>query len=418
MGMETQTKIDLKKDIKYSFITLWNLNDWGMYNRRNEAILWELSRRDIVESVLHIEHISLKGLIYKIKQWLGSKDKTFRLIYWNHIKKGFSLKPVLIKNEKKYYIYSVVNCYSGNISIFKKLSDFIRALQYRAINKHFVHSKKKVVLIVYPPSSYLSYAINAIKHDLLIADFVDDVLERTDDLARKKEVKNNYKSILPKCKWIFSTSPDMDHKYRELAKQKIDFLPNGVDINLYNVETEPDLISNKSKVVGYVGSLNRTIDEDLLEYVMSAHPRVKFAIIGHAEGKKSKDIVNRLSENCHNFHFLGKRHFRELPKYIKKCDVLINFKKNDYTTAGGDSQKIYEYLATGKPVVTTPVPPADRFADLMYVASNKYQFAEYLKKALEEDNNIELMKKRIKAASENSWSKRVDVILDKVSAIL
>ena len=43
--------------------------------------------------------------------------------------------------------------------------------------------------------------------------------------------------------------------------------------------------------------------------------------------------------------------------------------------------KIYQYLLSGKPIVSLPLSPADRFAGLIYVASDKFQFVEYLKKS-------------------------------------
>jgi hypothetical protein len=76
--------------------------------------------------------------------------------------------------------------------------------------------------------------------------------------------------------------------------------------------------------------------------------------------------------------------------------------------------KIYQYLATGKPIVTTPVSPADRFDNVMYVASDKFEFVKYLKLASEE-NDPEMRRKRINMALENTWSKRADIILNRVS---
>jgi glycosyltransferase involved in cell wall biosynthesis len=402
---------------KLTFITLWRLEDWGFYNRRNEALLRELSLRDKVESVLHVEHVSFKGVIYRILQWIKAKDKLLRGVYGVHIKKGFSLKPILVKNEKKYYVYSVVKLYYGDNPFLRMLSDLFLNIQYHSINKHFGKSKRHVVLVAYPPSKYLLSAIKKIEHDILIADFEDDTAERAQDEIRKTQIIENYKEVLPKCRWIFSTSPIINEKYKDCAKQEIDFLSNGVDIHLFSTKSRNDgFKKGERKVAGYVGVINREVDVDLLEYILTCYPEVDFILIGYATEERLNDIKN-LNHNNHNLVYLGERCYSEIPDDISKCDVLMNIKKNDRSTAGGESQKIYEYLATGKPVVTTPVPPADRLTDLMYVASDKYQFAEFLKKALEEDD-AEIREKRIKAAMDNSWAKRVDVILYKVSELL
>ena len=97
--------------------------------------------------------------------------------------------------------------------------------------------------------------------------------------------------------------------------------------------------------------------------------------------------------------------------------LLISIKKNDYTTAGGDSQKIYEYMATGKPIVTTSVPPAAAFSDVLYIADDKAEFAALLRKALDEDDQDKRIK-RTQIADENSWARRVDCILNKVRELI
>lgn len=408
--------ISQNRDEKISFITLWRFNDWGLYNRRDEALLWELSRREEVESVLHVEHIGLKGLVYKILQWIKEKDVILRNVYWQHIRKGISWKPVSVKNKKKYYIYSVVILYFGKNPLLQKVSDFLEDMQYRAINKLFGGIKKNVVLVVYPPVDPFE-AIKAIKHDLLIMDFEDDSAERVADESLKKQMQDNYKKVLPECTWIFTHSPWIIEKYGDYAKSEIDLIANGVDMHNFEENSHKKFLKkNGKKVAGYVGVLNREIDVELLEYVVAQYPEVNFILIGFATDELSKQI-NRLIELHPNLSYLGERSFKDIPGYLSDFDVLLNIKKNDHTTAGGESQKIYEYLASGKPIVTTPVPPADRFADLMYVSSDKIQFAEFLKTALEEDNE-ELRDKRIMIAEENSWAKRVDVILDKVSQLL
>lgn len=404
------------KDLNISFITLWRLNDWGMYNRRDEAILWELSRRNIVSAVLHVEHVSIKGLIYKIIEWFKEKDKNIKKVYLYHIMKGISFKPISVDGNKKYHIYSIVIGYFGNNKFLKKISNFFTKAQYGAINRYFVQHNRYIVLIAYPPSEYLPNAIKSIKHDLLIADFEDDTAERTKKDKEKNKVLQSYKEILPHCKWIFSTSPSINEKYKKFAGKNIDFLANGVDLDFLTNSHKKRLKKNGRNIIGYVGVLNREIDTELLEYILANCPNIDTILIGHATCDLLPEI-KKLSDKYNNLHYLGKRNYKDIPSYLSEFDVLINIKKNDHSTAGGESQKIYEYLLTGKPIVSTPVPPVDRFKDIIYVALDKYEFVNFLNIALEE-NNTNLYQQRIQKAMENSWAQRIDIILDKVSRFL
>jgi glycosyltransferase involved in cell wall biosynthesis len=399
---------------KLIFITLWRLNDWGKYNRRDEALLSELSRRQEVEQVLHVEHISLRGLLYKALEWMKEKDESVRKVYKSHIVKGWSPYPVPVGEEGKYSIYSVVIPYMGRNPLLKKIGDAIVRMQYRAINRHADCGGSKVILTIYLPSENLEKAVPAIKHDLLIADFEDDTAERAADPGRRKWILGNYREYLPRCNWIFSNTSWMNSKYRDLAGQEIALVPNGVDPQLFRMNGNKKVLAAKGrKVVGYVGVLNREVDMDLVRCLLSRFPGVDFVFIGATSEERSVDM-RKLAEDFGNFHYLGERSYVDVPAYLAGCDVLINIKSNDNTTAGGESQKIYEYLATGKPIVSTPVPPADRFSDLVYVATDKTRFEELLCIALKEDA-LSIREQRVKAAEDNSWERRVDVILARVS---
>jgi glycosyltransferase involved in cell wall biosynthesis len=289
-------------------------------------------------------------------------------------------------------------------------------IQYHAINKYYCRAKKNIVIIAYPPSKYLSRAIMTIRHDLLIADFEDDTAERV-DIKRRNEVIENYRKILPQCRWIFSTSPSLNEKYRNLAGQEIAYIPNGVDVNNFKAYHQHSYLKMKNqKTVGYIGIINREVDLDLLDYLLSCFKNISFFIIGYATEERLIDI-KRLIAKYSNLHYLGYKCYKDIPDYISEFDVLINIKKPDHTTAGGESQKIYEYLLSGKPIVSTPVPPADRFSEIIYVAEDKYQFAENIKKALNEKNN-DIKEKRKETALNNSWSKRTDDILFKIQSLL
>lgn len=399
--MEAQRK-------KINFIFLWRQNDWGLFKRRNEALLLELSRRDSVESALHIEPLTPRGIIGLIVRWWQTKDASVKQVYRLHFKKAFFRTPVLVDGEKNVYVNSIFVLHSKDNRVLKRLSNFLIRFQVNILNRKFIQAKKNVALVVYPPSGYQREVINTIRHDVLIADLVDDVIARTKNPVMKNTFINVCKTILPKCKWIFSTSPALG-EYRDYAGQEVEYLPNGVDSREYAGDFSKKYYENRGrKTAGYVGNINQLVDLDLLEYGIISCPQVDFVLIGRIDRETTKGfrkIINQY-KNC---QYLGERRFTEIPGYLSSFDVLISFKKDDDSTRGNESMKIYQYLLSGKPIVSLPLSPADRFADLIYVASDKFQFVEYLKKALEE-NDPEMRNKRINTALENTWTKKADVI--------
>lgn len=399
-----------------NFIFLWRENDWGLYRRRNECLLYEFSKKDFVQSILHVEALTLKNLAGLIVRWWQAKDPNVKQVYRLHFKKTFSLKPISICKESKIYIYNlIITEYSENF-LLKAINSFLIRQQTKIINKKFVQSKKNVILIAYPPAIYLPETISKIKHELLIADLVDDVIVRTKNLAIKRKYIEVCKDILPKCDWIFSTSPSLK-EYKCYTDREIEFLPNGVDQYEFS-HAFPEKIpkNNNRKTVGYVGGLNHLLDLDVMEYVIACYPQTDFVLIGRIQ-REFSGMIYKIINRYNNCYYLGERKYSDIPAYLLSFDVLVSFKKDDFSTRGNDSMKVYQYLLSGKPVVTLPLTPADRFADFVYLAKDKYQFVKYLKQALDE-NDSELREKRIKAAAENAWEKRADVILSRISTLL
>lgn len=403
----------MRENTKLIFIFLWRQNDWGLYKRRNESLLIELSKRDCVEKVLHIEPITPKRFINLFIKWLKTKDHNLKNAYKLHIKKTISLLPVSGDNCGKIYVYSWVYFASY---LFSKLNVILKRIQGAIINKKFFQPGKKTILVVYPPSGYILGVISSIKHDILIADLVDDVIERIEDETKKDTYLYDYKHILPRCDLIFSTSSVISEKYKSWAGREIEFLPNGVGKDEFPTNTVCKLVKNQNrKKVGYVGNLRNTIDMDLLEHLVASFPQADFLLIGFAipEILNKIDVIIKKYNNC---YYLGECIYTDVPHYLSSFDVLINIKKANKMTRGNDSLKIYEYLLTGKPIVSTPVSPANRLEDIIYVASDKLTFAEFLRTALEE-NNPEMKNKRMQAALENTWDKKVDIILSRIAQL-
>ncbi|MFQ6060672.1 MAG: glycosyltransferase, partial [Thermoplasmata archaeon] len=116
-----------------------------------------------------------------------------------------------------------------------------------------------------------------------------------------------------------------------------------------------------------------------------------------------------------NIHFLGKRPYEQLPSYLRGIDVcIIPFEVNEITLSV-DPIKIYEYLAAGKPVVSTFLPELQKFGDRVRIAKNREDFENQIREALREDGA--LVSKRIDLARSNTWeerARRISQIIDEL----
>jgi len=168
---------------------------------------------------------------------------------------------------------------------------------------------------------------------MLVSDIVDDDIERAGDDAERNQRIEIFRKILPKSGCIFATSPGMHERYGQYANCKIDFLPNAVDMDAFSLLPVEPASDKRRKVVGYVGAINKSMDTDLLEHIVSHFSTIDFILIGFCRQEQQAHIT-RLIKKYDNFHFLGERNYLDVPGYLSKFDVLINFKKNDYRTSG------------------------------------------------------------------------------------
>ncbi len=177
----------------------------------------------------------------------------------------------------------------------------------------------------------------------------------------------------------------------------------------------PELLQFKRPIIGYFGQIDPwKLDVQLLRYLACEHPEWSIVLMG----PPYQGFRDELLKNCPNIHFIGAKPYETLPSYLKGFDVcLMPFLLNE-VTLHGDHLKLYEYLAAGKPIVSTAVPSAKRFKELVWVSHSYEEFAQNVAKAYQQDT-LTLRQRRVAAAVENGWDNRVatksDIILRKMS---
>ena len=157
-------------------------------------------------------------------------------------------------------------------------------------------------------------------------------------------------------------------------------------------------------VFGFIGMLQECIDYDCIEKLAKAYPQGEIIIIG----KTLPGVDISALKNYPNIKFLGLIPQTELPKYISKFDVCLNVFREGRLSKDVSPLKLYEYLATGKPIVSTKEPlQVKDFSDVVYIAENADDFVVKCEEALNE-NDQEKIKKRIEYAKACSWDERVN----------
>ena len=150
--------------------------------------------------------------------------------------------------------------------------------------------------------------------------------------------------------------------------------------------------------LGFYGVIDERFDIELLEEVAAARPSWSFVMVGPVVKISEEDLPRRP-----NIHYLGGKTYRELPAYLSGWDVaLMPFAMNDSTQFISPT-KTPEYLAGGKPVVSTPVKDVVRHyghLEGVKIASTADEFVEACEQALELSRN-----------PESGWLAEADLLL-------
>jgi glycosyltransferase involved in cell wall biosynthesis len=192
------------------------------------------------------------------------------------------------------------------------------------------------------------------------------------------------------------------------------FLDHGVDYEMFanaesNSEKPEDIAGIKRPIVGYFGALDgHKLDVSFLDAVAGRLPDMSFVFIG----KPSVDCSSLSARK--NVWLLGQKAYEQIPHYGKYFDVaILPWKINKWTEAANPI-KFKEYLALGKPVVSTPAfSELKGYLDLVYEAGSPEEFADCIRKAYSE-NSAELVKKRRQRVAETSWDSKAELVLSKL----
>jgi len=167
-------------------------------------------------------------------------------------------------------------------------------------------------------------------------------------------------------------------------------------------ETEPeDQKSIPHPRIGFFGVIDERMDIELVEKMAKLRPEWHFVMIGPVV-KIDPASLPRLP----NIHYLGKKDYKELPRYLSGWDLaMLPFARNESTKFISPT-KTPEYLAAGRPVVSTTIQDVVRpYAqeDLVYIADAPEDFVACAEKAME------------RAKTQPDWLKKVDAFLASMS---
>lgn len=247
------------------------------------------------------------------------------------------------------------------------------------------------------------------KNSYVVYDLVDEILAfgRVRNDRMLLELENQ---VLKRADILLSSSQTlMNRKIKQSGRTgKSQFLPNGVDCSRFSIEAKK--VSQQSPTIGFIGHISRrSIDYNLVQSVAAARPDWTLLFVGPG----TEEDKNALKEGFSNIVMKDPVSGNEVPRVIREFDIgMIPYNTDKEDMDYVFPRKACEYLAAGKPVISTPLKEVECLKPYVQVATDAEGF---IRKAEEvTDENEFATEARRTFAQKYDW----DFLMKELVAIL
>jgi glycosyltransferase involved in cell wall biosynthesis len=218
-------------------------------------------------------------------------------------------------------------------------------------------------------------------------------------------IRQMEKELLNKADIVFCGGHSL-YNAKKHQHQNIHAFPSSIDKKHFgaarNIKKDPDDQANiPHPRFGFYGVLDERFDIDLVKEVAERKPDWHFVLIGPVV----KIDPATLPRNA-NIHYLGSKKYSELPAYLGGWDIsMVSFAMNESTQFISPT-KTPEYLAGGKPVISTPIKDVVETygkTNLVHIVQNADEFIETATRELASTDKKEWLQRVDKSLANNSW---------------
>lgn len=373
-----------------------NYSEWerGVSNR-NYHVLKELLNKPEINKILYVDYLPLtwKRALRILKEdiFVGKKDATI-------VQRSATYQ--VSKISEKLYVYSDISFVFSPVLTVKNIKKIALKLNFGD-------------LILWSFNPFIAPEWQKFGSKLIVFDAVDNWLSHSSYTKLKTRLKKAYELIKNEADIIYTVSKNLLNFFED--QPNVHWIPNGVDFIHYNKQyslINRDIADVKKPIIGYIGIIQEKVDLDLVHYLAEQNPDKSIVLVGPIWDEQS--LQKKELASYKNIFFLGYKSYEEAPMYIQQFDIgIVPHRANDFS-ASTNPMKVYEYLACGKPVVSTENVGTENMSEVIKVATGYEDFNRLVNQELT-DNSSELVKVRQEFAKKYSWYNTVEKMLDLIN---
>lgn len=228
--------------------------------------------------------------------------------------------------------------------------------------------------------------------------------------------------LLRSCDLGFGVARRVISDLQELADTPVHYLPMATtwtteeNTGVGEPAAEADLETMTGKRVGCIGQISENAyDWDLIDHLSESFPDTHFMFIGPKFCKPASSGRVDASFRRPNVHWLGPKPHAHLPAYLRSFDVCINPLAVTDHNHRRSPLRLFDYLTTDRPIVSTAIDEARAHEGLISIAADQDDFRRLLAEALRMTSAPDLAR-RAKYIRMNTWQQRAETFCAAVAS--
>lgn len=315
------------------------------------------------------------------------------------------VRNLLNRGHEITYVYAINYKEKDSSFILPKSPNFQTVHVDKFSSYNFIKNLNKmiklIILVEVPHFSFLPIINRLEKYSFkIIYEYIDPWDTELGKGWYNKEIESR---IMEKADILTATALSLKKKLEQSNKKTVHLLPNAYNNEIFTLQKKylKPLDLPCEPIITYIGALwGSWFDIDMVIHLGKSLSNCNIVLIGEYNGQYD-DIVPS------NIYFLGLKSQFQLPAYLFYSNMgIIPFKINRLTE-GVNPLKVYEYLAMGLDVVSTPMEELKGIPNV-FLANNKKEFVYMVKEVLTSNTKTQNIENWLK---KHSWDERVKKLI-------